>query len=33
MVAAELAEQYGFTDVDGHRPASLRSQYSQPDAG
>jgi dehydrogenase/reductase SDR family member 1 len=25
LVAAELAEEYGFTDVDGRRPASLRA--------
>lgn len=24
LVAAELAEEYGFTDVDGKRPASMR---------
>jgi NAD(P)-dependent dehydrogenase (short-subunit alcohol dehydrogenase family) len=27
LVAAELAEEYGFVDLDGARPASLRSQY------
>jgi dehydrogenase/reductase SDR family protein 1 len=26
LVAAELAEEYGFTDVDGARPRSLRPQ-------
>ncbi len=26
LVAAELAEQYGFTDIDGARPRSLRRQ-------
>jgi NAD(P)-dependent dehydrogenase (short-subunit alcohol dehydrogenase family) len=26
LVAAELAEEYGFTDVDGSRPASCRAQ-------
>jgi dehydrogenase/reductase SDR family protein 1 len=25
LVAAELAEEYGFTDVDGRRPTSLRA--------
>jgi len=24
LVAAELAPEYAFTDLDGHRPASLR---------
>jgi dehydrogenase/reductase SDR family member 1 len=27
LVAAELAEEYGFTDVDGTRPRSLRAEY------
>jgi dehydrogenase/reductase SDR family member 1 len=27
LVAAELAEEYGFTDVDGAQPRSLRSQF------
>jgi dehydrogenase/reductase SDR family protein 1 len=27
LVVAELAERYGFTDVDGGRPRSLREQY------
>jgi dehydrogenase/reductase SDR family protein 1 len=27
LVAAELAEEYGFTDIDGRRPRSLRSQF------
>jgi dehydrogenase/reductase SDR family protein 1 len=27
LVAAELANEYGFTDVDGARPRSLRSQF------
>jgi dehydrogenase/reductase SDR family member 1 len=27
VVAAELAEEYGFTDVDGNRPRSIRSRY------
>jgi dehydrogenase/reductase SDR family member 1 len=27
LVAAELAEEYGFTDVDGTRPRSLRPQF------
>jgi NAD(P)-dependent dehydrogenase (short-subunit alcohol dehydrogenase family) len=27
LVTAELAEEYGFTDVDGGRPRSLRAQY------
>jgi NAD(P)-dependent dehydrogenase (short-subunit alcohol dehydrogenase family) len=27
VVAAELAEEYGFTDVDGTRPRSLRAQF------
>jgi NAD(P)-dependent dehydrogenase (short-subunit alcohol dehydrogenase family) len=31
LVAAELAERYGFTDVDGRRPTSLRSQYDGTD--
>jgi NAD(P)-dependent dehydrogenase (short-subunit alcohol dehydrogenase family) len=28
LVAAELAEEYGFTDVDGSRPASIREQFA-----
>lgn len=32
LVAAELGERYGFTDTDGRRPRSLRSQYSERDA-
>jgi dehydrogenase/reductase SDR family member 1 len=27
LVAAELAEEYGFTDVDGAQPRSLRPQF------
>jgi NAD(P)-dependent dehydrogenase (short-subunit alcohol dehydrogenase family) len=27
LVAAELAEEYGFTDVDGARPKSLRERF------
>jgi hypothetical protein len=27
LVAAEHAEQYGFTDVDGTRPVSVRAQF------
>jgi dehydrogenase/reductase SDR family protein 1 len=27
LVVAELADQYGFTDVDGTRPRSLRSEF------
>ena len=27
IVAAELAERYGFTDTDGRRPRSLRGHY------
>jgi NAD(P)-dependent dehydrogenase (short-subunit alcohol dehydrogenase family) len=27
LVAAELAEEYGFTDVDGEQPRSLRSEF------
>jgi len=27
VVAAELAERYGFTDVDGRRPRSLRDEF------
>ncbi len=30
LIVAELAEQYGFTDVDGSRPKSLRAQRAQP---
>jgi dehydrogenase/reductase SDR family member 1 len=29
LVAAELAERYGFTDTDGRRPKSLRGNYSR----
>jgi dehydrogenase/reductase SDR family member 1 len=29
LVAAELAEEYGFTDIDGTRPRSLRSQFEE----
>jgi dehydrogenase/reductase SDR family protein 1 len=28
LVAAELAEEYGFTDVDGSRPTSIREQFA-----
>ena len=28
LVVAELAERYGFTDVDGRRPTSLRPTFS-----
>lgn len=28
LVAAELGERYGFTDVDGRRPRSLRPEYA-----
>lgn len=28
LVAAELAEEYDFTDVDGTRPASIRPQFA-----
>jgi hypothetical protein len=27
VIAAELAEEYGFADVDGARPPSLRPQH------
>jgi NAD(P)-dependent dehydrogenase (short-subunit alcohol dehydrogenase family) len=30
LVAAELAAEYGFTDIDGHRPASLRQPRPEP---
>jgi dehydrogenase/reductase SDR family member 1 len=30
LVAAELAAEYGFTDVDGDRPASLRDAREHP---
>jgi NAD(P)-dependent dehydrogenase (short-subunit alcohol dehydrogenase family) len=29
LVAAELAQEYGFTDIDGARPRSLRSQFEE----
>jgi dehydrogenase/reductase SDR family protein 1 len=29
LVAAELAEEYGFTDVDGAQPRSLRGQFEE----
>lgn len=29
LVAAELAEEYGFTDEDGKRPRSLRDQFER----
>ena len=29
LVAAELAEEYGFTDVDGSRPASARAHFAE----
>jgi dehydrogenase/reductase SDR family protein 1 len=29
LVAAELAEEYGFTDVDGRQPRSLRAQFEE----
>lgn len=29
LVAAELAEEYGFTDVDGTQPRSLRAQFEE----
>jgi NAD(P)-dependent dehydrogenase (short-subunit alcohol dehydrogenase family) len=29
LVAAELGEEYGFTDVDGGRPRSVREQFRQ----
>ncbi|MBB5378349.1 NAD(P)-dependent dehydrogenase (short-subunit alcohol dehydrogenase family) [Deinococcus metalli] len=29
LVAAELGEQYGFTDVDGRRPRSIRAEYAE----
>ncbi len=32
LVAAELAEEYGFTDVDGRRPRSLREELLGPGA-
>ena len=28
VVAAELAEEYGFADVDGERPRSLRAEFN-----
>ena len=28
LVAAELAGEYGFTDVDGRRPATVRDQFA-----
>jgi hypothetical protein len=28
VVVAELAEEYGFTDVDGERPRSLRAEFN-----
>jgi NAD(P)-dependent dehydrogenase (short-subunit alcohol dehydrogenase family) len=30
LVAAELAAEYGFTDIDGHRPVSLRQPRPEP---
>jgi dehydrogenase/reductase SDR family protein 1 len=30
LVAAELAEEYGFVDVDGSRPRSLRPEFERP---
>jgi dehydrogenase/reductase SDR family protein 1 len=27
LVAAELAEEYGFTDIDGKRPRSIRAEF------
>ncbi|MCU7725011.1 SDR family NAD(P)-dependent oxidoreductase [Actinoplanes sp. KI2] len=30
VVAAELAEVYGFTDVDGSRPSSIRPHFTDP---
>jgi len=27
VVAAELAEEYGFTDTDGNQPCSLRPDF------
>ena len=32
LVAAELGEQYGFTDVDGRRPRSIRAEF-EPSSG
>ncbi|THF70900.1 SDR family NAD(P)-dependent oxidoreductase [Deinococcus sp. Arct2-2] len=32
LVAAELGEHYGFTDVDGTRPKSLRAEWEGPPA-
>jgi NAD(P)-dependent dehydrogenase (short-subunit alcohol dehydrogenase family) len=32
LVAAELGEEYGFTDVDGRRPVSVRPEYQRRDA-
>jgi dehydrogenase/reductase SDR family protein 1 len=29
LVAAELAEEYGFTDIDGTQPRSLRAQFEE----
>jgi hypothetical protein len=31
-VVAELAEEYGFTDVDGTRPPSLRTWLEKKEA-
>jgi hypothetical protein len=28
LAAAELAEAYGFTDVDGSRPSSVRPDFA-----
>ena len=28
LVAAELAAEYGFTDVDGRRPATVRDHFA-----
>ncbi len=30
LVAAELGERYGFTDVDGRRPRSIRTDFERP---
>jgi NAD(P)-dependent dehydrogenase (short-subunit alcohol dehydrogenase family) len=33
LVAAELAQRYGFTDVDGRRPRSLRPDFEAEPTG
>jgi hypothetical protein len=33
LVVAELATEYGFTDVDGARPSSVRSFFASRSGG